>query len=123
MRLYEIHRGMYQVAADLLKPGNRVEDIAVAVREYARKQDPDRFVNERTGMLQITEDSDVGLTPYTGELKPGMAWVLHGHTTDRSVRPGHTGGTIYGHVIGDSYIITETGAECVSKLPFELSIV
>lgn len=122
MQLYEIHREMYRIVVDNLKPGNRTEDIDAKAIQYALKKDPTRF-GEWNWVLQSGEISDAGIYKMRGELKPGMSFVVHPWTTDKSVRPGHTGGIISGHIIGDTYIITDSGCQGTSKLPFELSIV
>lgn len=121
MELYEIHREMYRVARDELKPGNSIEDIDAKAADLARKMGEGRF-GKRLWALQSGEISDTGIYRITGELEAGMSFVNHPFTDDASIREGHTG-IIMGHIVGDTYIIHEDGAECVNKLPLELSIV
>jgi Xaa-Pro dipeptidase len=123
IKLHEIHNGMYHIVVDLLKPGNIIADIELKGREYALKKDGKRFGDRWLWVLQSGEVSDASIYKINDELKPGMSFVVHPWTTDSGIRPGHKGGIISGHIIGDTYIITEKGNECVSKLPLELSII
>lgn len=121
MELYGIHCEMYKLVRDKLRPGNRIEDIEAEVAELARQKGKGRF-GKYVWALQSGEISDTGIYSIKGELKAGMSFVNHPFTEDASIRQGHSG-IISGHTIGDTYIIHEDRAECVNKLPFELSII
>lgn len=122
MELYRTHEGMYRIVAENLRPGNNISEIEREAIEYAHKQAPGRF-EQWCWVLQSGEVSDASLYKLSGELKPGMSFVNHPWTTDADLRPNHLGGIISGHIVGDTYIVTETDAECTSRLPLELSIV
>jgi Xaa-Pro aminopeptidase len=57
-----------------------------------------------------------------GELEPTMVFMIHAITfpakTDMDRRRGHGG-----HLIGDTYIITDDEPECLTKLPFDVTVV
>ncbi len=122
--LYEIHRGMYHLVRDRLKPGNKLEDIEAEVAELAKQKARGRF--SMAFACQSSDIADLGvyptLIPMRGEVRAGMGIVNHPFTADAVVREGRTG-AIALHTVGDTYLVNETGAECVSKLPLELSIV
>lgn len=122
MNLYEIHRGMYRLAVKELKPGNRVAEIEAKAKQYALEKAPGRF-SDHIWVLQSGEISDAGRYRISADLEPGMCFVVHPWTTDGGPRPGHRGGIISGHIVGDTYLITEDAPEGTSKLPLELSIV
>lgn len=124
MKLYEIHREMYYLVRDKLRSGNKLEDIEAEVAELARRKAKGRF--SMAFACQSSDIADLGvypmLIPMRGELKAGMGIVNHPFTADASVREGRTG-AIALHTVGDTYIVHEDRAECVSKLPLELSVV
>jgi Xaa-Pro aminopeptidase len=59
---------------------------------------------------------------YLGELKPNMVFMIHAITlppeAEMERRKGHGG-----HLIGDTYIITEGEPESVTKLPFDVTVI
>ena len=67
---------------------------------------------------------DITSSPvFKGELKPGMVFIIHPITlpsdeADAAAFKGHGG-----HMIGDTYIVTEGEPESVCKIPFDVTIV
>lgn len=122
MKLYEIHRGMYQLVASELKAGKRVAEIEAKAKKFALEKAPGRF-SDKIWALQSSEISDAGLYKISTELRSGMCFVVHPWTTDATIRPAHKGDIISGHIIGDTYIITEDGSEGTSRLSLEPRIV
>jgi Xaa-Pro aminopeptidase len=59
---------------------------------------------------------------YRGELKPSMVFMIHAMTfpteAEMERRKGHGG-----HIIGDTYIITEGKPESVTKLLFDVTVI
>lgn len=123
MDLHRIHREMHDIAASGLKAGNSVEEVESTMKKAALKMGKGRFLEGSIWALQSSEISDAAIYKAKGELRPGMSYVVHPWTTDASIRPGHAAGPISGHIVGDSFIVTETGADCLSGLPLDLSIV
>ena len=123
MELYAIHVELYRIATEGLKPGNRVEDIETRVKQAALERGKGRFLENSIWALQSSEISDAVSYKAKEELRPGISYVNHPWTTDASIRPGHKAGPISGHVVGDTFIVNETGAECVGKLPLKVSVV
>ena len=123
MELYGIHVELYRIATEGLEPGNRVEDIETRVKQAALERGNGRFLENSIWALQSSEISDAVSYKAKEGLRPGISYVNHPWTTDASIRPGHKAGPISGHVVGDTFIVNETGAECVGKLPLKVSVV
>lgn len=119
MREYEIHLEVYDFVRQQLKPGNVIPEIESAAHKLASSRWD--FHKTEGIALQSCELNDVAVY-HIHELRAGMCWVNHPWLADPSIREGRPG-IGRGHVVGDTYIIQEDGAECVSKLPKELSIV
>ena len=117
MKLYELHREMYMMARNELRPGNIKSEIDAKVRDYAMSKMKFSFASPVfRGMSAIVDP------PYRVALSPGQVFMIHPWTNppepDLSAGKGHMG-----HIIGDTCIVTEGEAESVSKLPLELTIV
>ena len=58
---------------------------------------------------------------FMGELKPGMVFMIHPMTfppkADMDARKGHAG-----HLLGDTYIVTQDEPESLTKLPFDVTV-
>ena len=81
-----------------------------------------RFAPEPLWALQSCEVTDLSAYKVHGEIKPGMCFVIHAYSVDAEAREGSSS-PIGGQTIGDSFIVTEDGNECLSKLPLEITIV
>lgn len=121
-RLYEIHIAMYETARREFKPGALFEEIESKMKAVAMKLGKDRLAPESIWALQTCEVSDTSLSRMRGELKPGMCFVIHPFSQDAKIREGCPD-FVSGHIIGDSFVVTETGHECLSKLSHEITII
>lgn len=126
-RLVKIHLAMYEFARKELRPGVRYEEIETRVAELGAKVGKGRFSEKGLWALQSCEVSDtyVCIHPtfkWQGEIKPGMCFVIHPRSQDARIREGSPD-YVRGHTIGDSFIVTRDGNECLSKLPHEITVV
>lgn len=112
LELLEVHKGIYYLVLKELVPGNTVDKIEAKVKDFASRRGDFR----RVWALQETELNEAAI-PYRGEVKRGMAFVVHPWTVASSVR-GHSG-----HIIGDTFIVREGEPEALSRLPLEVSVV
>lgn len=117
VELYEIHREMYRIARNDLRPGNVRREIDAKVAKYAMSK------KNFTWASPIIQCMDSIVAPnFRAALAPGQVFQIHPFTNpsepDMQAMKGHMG-----HIIGDTCIVTEDEPECVSKLPFELTIV
>jgi Xaa-Pro aminopeptidase len=115
LRLLEIHCQLYQIAKEQLRPGNTRSEITAKLVEFSSGKGD----FSRVWALQDCElsETSVQAVPDKAEIKPGMVFVIH-PSTDYSSGKGHAG-----HLLGDSYIVTEGEPECLSKLPIEVTCV
>jgi len=91
------------------------KEITAKLEEFAAKKGD----FSRTWAIQDCDLSETSVTavPEQAEIKTGMVFVNHPSTTERSGK-GHGG-----HILGDSFIITEGEPEGLSKLPHEVIVV
>ena len=114
-KMFDVQVEMYNEAVELLRPGNIYGEINARMREIAKKNgyDPiNAFSLQHIGLINIDR------IPNRTVLRPGMTFVNHPWT---EYPPGNT--EVGGHIIGDTYIITEGKPKCINKVPFELTIV
>ena len=121
-QFYDIHLAMYELGRKELKPGALYEDIDAKIKELCIEMGKGRFDPNSIWALQSCEVGDTGLHKMSGEIRPGMCFVIHPMTKDAKIREGSPD-YISGHAVGDSFIITEDGNECLNKLPLEITIV
>lgn len=115
MELYEIHREMYRIARNEMRPGNIRSEIDAKVAKFALSK---RNLSSASAAMQCMDS--ILSPPFRAALAPGQVFTIHPWTNppepDLGAMRGHMG-----HIIGDTCIVTEGEAECVSKLPFELT--
>lgn len=121
-RLAEIQLAMYEVGRKELKPSALYEDVEKKIKEAGMKSGKDRFDHNLTWALQTCEQGDADSYIMRDEIKPGMCFVIHPFTVDARIREGSPD-YILGHIFGNSFIVTNDGNECLSKLPNEITIV
>jgi Xaa-Pro aminopeptidase len=114
-KAFDVQVEMYNKTVELLRPGNVYGDIDAKMREIAAKNgyDPTNAFSLQHVGLDIIER-----IPKRTVLRPGMVLVNH-PWIEFPPKKGEVGG----HIIGDTYIITEGKPKCLSKVPFELVIV
>jgi Xaa-Pro aminopeptidase len=110
---------MYRQAVQELRAGNTAREIEEKVGQWARGQK--RGFSFASAGFQMLDN--MFRTPlYLGELKPNMVFMIHAITfpseAEIDKRKGHGG-----HLIGDTYIITEDEPESITKLPFDVTVV
>jgi Xaa-Pro aminopeptidase len=118
LELFNIHKEMYRQAVRELHPENSATEIEEKVSGWGHGQRDFSFASPGLQMLD-----NMFRTPlYLGELKAGMVFMVHAITFPSSAeiekRTGHGG-----HLIGDTYIVTEGAPESMTKLPFEVTVV
>jgi len=113
-RTFDVHVEMYHKTVEMFRPGIVYGDIDVKMREMAKENgfDPNNAFSVQHIGLDIIER-----IPKRTVLRPGMAIVNHPWI---EYPPGK--GEWGGHMIGDTYIITESKPKCLSKRPFEMTI-
>lgn len=114
-RTVDVHMEMYHKTVELFRPGVVYGDIDAKMREIAKKNGyhpVNAFSLQHIG-LEIIER-----IPTRTILRPGMTIVNHPWTEYPADKPDWGG-----HTIGDTYVITEGKPKCLSKSPFELTIV
>ena len=117
--LLSIHKEMYRQAVQELRAGNTAREIEEKVGRWVRGQK--RGFSFASPGFQMLDN--MFRTPlYLGELKPNMVFMIHAITfpseAEIDKRKGHGG-----HLIGDTYIITEAEPESITKLPFDVTVV
>jgi Xaa-Pro aminopeptidase len=99
----------------MLRPGTAYGEIDMKMKEIAERNgyDPiNAFSTQHVGLDIIERISKRTV------LRPGMTIVNHPYLVYPPKKP-----EMGGHIIGDTYIITEREPKCLSKLPFELVVV
>ncbi|OGO44406.1 MAG: hypothetical protein A2137_02940 [Chloroflexi bacterium RBG_16_58_8] len=118
LEMFEIHKEMYRIAREGFRAGNVISDIDAKARKYALSKRPFSFATPLFQHLDsLNADPNFDL-----ELKPGMVYEIHPWTNppeaDMKAKRGHLG-----HILGDANICGEGEAECVSKLPMEVTVI
>jgi Xaa-Pro dipeptidase len=117
--LFNIHKEIYRMAVSELSAGNSAQDIEDTVSQWAMGLKR-KFSSASPGLQML---DNMFRTPfYRGELKPTMVFMIHAMTfppeAEMKGRKGHGG-----HIIGDTYIITEGKPESITKLPFDVTVI
>jgi Xaa-Pro aminopeptidase len=117
--LLGVHIKMYKMAVEEFRARNTVQAIEDKVSMWARGQER-QFSYASPGFQML---DNMFRTPlYMGELKPKMVFMIHAITfppeADMEKRKGHGG-----HLIGDTYVVTEGDPESVTKLPLDVTVV
>ena len=115
----DVNKKMYQMAVNELRPGKVVQEISDKVSEWAMKQG--RSFSFASPCFQMLDN--MTRTPlFMGEAKPGIVFMIHPMTYPSKAalekRQGHGG-----HLIGDTYIVTENEPERLTKLPLEVTVI
>jgi len=110
---------VFEKMAAEIKPGNPVDSIRVAGRFFRQKGVQSRPIHAH-GIDLITDGPHVFTDGVHGEtferiFKPGMVFMAEPN-------PITADGT-FGIFLGHTFIVTETGSECVDKFPWELMVV
>lgn len=111
---YELHLEIYQLALEHLKPGNLLKEVEGKIIASAKAKGYRSSPN--AGLQNIGLDITERI-PKGSPLRPGMTTVIHPWLDHPISNP-----TVGGHIIGDTVVIGERGAESLSRLPLELTI-
>ena len=118
MEHHEIWKEMYNIARAGFRAGNVLSEIDAKVNKYALSKKP--FTQARAAFQMM--DSIVTEPRVDFILRPNMVFQIHPWCNppepDMKARKNHMG-----HIVGDTCIVTDGEAECVSKLPMEVTIV
>ncbi len=112
--LFKLHKDIYDMANEELRPGARVIDIerkafqlAASVADFGR-----------VWTLEAVEvEEDTNKMTYA-EIRPGMCFVNHPWIEPPAKVPGHRG-----HFLGNSVIVTKGRPEVTSRLSIELKVI
>ena len=115
----EVAKPGYEKMIDVIKPGNSMEDVRKAgefFRENGYQSRPTHahgidFTSESPHIFQ----DGIHMDPIDEVMKPGMVLMAEPN-------PISADGT-FGMFVGHTFIITETGKECVDNWPIELTVV
>jgi len=113
-RAYEIHLEIYRLAFEHLKAGNLLRDVEGKIIALAKEKGYRSSPN--AGLQNIGLDITERI-PKGSPLKAGMTTVIHPWLDYPLTNP-----TVGGHIVGDTVVIGESGAESLSRLPLELTI-
>ncbi len=118
LEMFEIYKRMYEIGREGYRSGNVLSEVEARVSEFAKSKRPFSYASAAFQMM----DSITTNPPFMGTLKPGIVTVIHPwcHPPEKDMKAGK--GHL-GHICGDTCISTEGDAECVSKIPNEISIV
>jgi len=112
---FDVHAEIYTKVRELLKPGNVYGEIDDKVKEIARKKG---YHPQNAFSLQHIGLGIIDVIPKDTVLEPGMVFVNHPWIEYPAENP-----EMGGHIIGDTYIITDEEPKCISKMPLELVII
>lgn len=112
---FDVHAEIYHTVRDLLKPGNVYGDIDNKVKEIAAKRG---YHPQNAFSLQHIGLGIIDVIPKDTVLEPGMVFVNHPWIEFPAANP-----TMGGHIIGDTYIITNGEPKCINKMPLEIAVV
>ncbi len=117
--LFELHKQIYRKAVAELRPGNVAQEIEDEIGRWAAEQGKDlSFASPGFQML----DNMFRPPLYMGVFEPTMVFMVHAITfpsaADMEKRKGHGG-----HLIGDTYIITDGEPAPLTKLPFDVTVI
>jgi len=116
-RVFDLHREMYVMARQELRPGNITTEIEARVGGWAMEKGGYTFASP---LIQFMDNCQSG--PFRTRLSPGQVYAIHPYTrpseTELVARRGHMG-----HLVGDVCIVTEGEAESTTGLPLETIVV
>jgi Xaa-Pro aminopeptidase len=114
LHAYEVSLEIYHLALEYLKPGYLLKDVEGKIIALAKakgyRSSPNAGI-QNIG-LDITER-----IPKGAPLRSGMTTVVHAWIDHPISNP-----TVGGHTIGDTVVIGDSGAESLSTLPLELTV-
>ena len=113
-KLFKLHKDIYDMANEALRPGARVIEIereafklASSLGEFGRVWTLEA--------VEVEEDTNKGTY---AEIKPGMCFVNHPWLEPPAKVPGYRG-----HFLGNTVIVTEGKPEVTSRVPVELKVI
>lgn len=112
-KLLDIHKAMYQLAYDELRPGNTVSEIDAKAAKLAASLGGDF---RRAWALQLSELAE-SFFKLDAELMKGMCYVIHPWTEPR------LGKGFNGHTVGNTCIITGEEPEVLHRTALEFRVV
>jgi Xaa-Pro dipeptidase len=118
LEMFDIHKNMYRIAREGYKAGNIISEVDVKVKQYAMSRRPFTYA---TGLFQHLDSLNADPN-FDLELKPGMVYEIHPWTNPPEAQLKANKGHL-GHILGDANICNDGEAECVSKIPIEVTIV
>lgn len=113
MGLLSVHEAMYNAAFYGLRPGTRILELEKKVYNSAASFNPGfgrAWATQTTELAEAFFKADL-------ELVKGMSYVIH-PWTEPSSGPGH-----FGHLIGNTCIVTDGEPEVVHKSALDLRVV
>jgi Xaa-Pro aminopeptidase len=112
--LFKLHKDIYNMANEELRPGARV----IEIERKAFKLASSRGDFSRVWTLEAAEvEEDLNKATYA-EIKAGMCFVNHPWTEPAAGIPGHRG-----HFLGNTVIVTESKPMVTSRMPIELRVI
>ncbi|MFC2004895.1 M24 family metallopeptidase, partial [Chloroflexota bacterium] len=116
--MFEIWKGIYEIGREGFRAGNILSEVDAKARDFAMSKRP---FTRASATFQLMDSIVTIPQPFT-QLKPGIVCVIHPWCNppeaELNAKKGHMG-----HIVGDTCIVTEGEAECVSKVPQEITIV
>lgn len=117
--LFDLHKDIYKKGVEELHPGNVAQEVEDKIGAWVTSRRTDlSFASPGFQML----DNMFRPPLYMGEFQPTMVFMVHAITfpcqSDIDKRKGHGG-----HMIGDTYIVTENEPEALTRLPFDVTVV
>jgi Xaa-Pro aminopeptidase len=112
--LFKLHKDIYDMANEEIRPGAKVIDIERKAFQLAASLGD----FGRVWTLEAVEvEEDTNKMTYA-EIMPGMCFVNHPWIEPPAKMPGHRG-----HFLGNTVIVTEGKPEVTSRLPVELKAI
>lgn len=112
--LFKLHKDIYSMANDELRPGATVIDIEQKAFDLASF--PGGF--GRVWTLEAAEvEEDINKATYA-EIRPGMCFVNHPWTEPPAGTPGYRG-----HLLGNTVIVTGDSPVVHSRMPMDLRVI
>jgi Xaa-Pro aminopeptidase len=99
-----------QKGVALLKPGNKACDVANVMKDYVEKAGYDYLYRGGHSMGHDLDEPPAIVPEDQTVIKPGMTLVIHPCVMDKN------GDGVF---MGDSYLVTETGAEPLNHTPLK----
>ena len=108
----------YRRIVAAMRPGNSMEDVRIASR-FFRENGVQSRPTQCHGIDLVTDKPHISAEHVSAEafetvLKPGMVIMAEPNPI--------TADGLFGIFLGHTFIITETGPECVDKLPLEIAV-